>query len=1224
VDHTLEVNGSANISFEWTWPGPDSLFNVFDGNGQRVVPAENEIDGFQVIVYQSTSSAVYTLGTSPADEFTTFVQANKRSIILYGVSPNKFYSFFVRAYRHVDADIAANGLIYSATRYSGNVTEHPYQPSSNVAFAGDVTGTIDGVAATTVKQNATAAYGKFSGAGGTLPAGNVEFNFASSTTKGGDALNVVNVGNQPASAVQGAVVNFNTRNDRLATAVANPVIANDGSELAHTLNTDGSTNISFVWSWTGDNSTIDGFIVYVYQSTNATPYVLGQDQNNELVTYVTPDRRALILTGVAVNNYYTFYVQAYRIVDNDVSSSGFIRSSAVKSTYSGSNPYLPASTPVFGGDITGTINGVSAATVQQNASAAYGKFSGTGGTLPAGNVEFNFAASGSKGGSALNTVAVGSQDATTVQNSIINFNTRNDRNSTAVVAPVIANDSSALHYTTNTDGSVNISFVWSWTGAAIDIDFFIVTVYQGNTSAAYTYGTYINDQNVTYVTPEKRAIFLYGVPADKYYTFFVQAGRVVDPDINASGYILSTRVSPTFTGQNPYQPLSNISFQGDVAGTINGVSAATVQTSAQNAWAKFSGVGNTIPAGNVEFNFAASGSKGGSALNTASVGSQTATTVQNSVINFNFRNDRNGNVVVDPAVVTDGTAVDHVVKTNGSVDISFEWTWGGSSTDIDGFIVYTYSTNSNASYTFGTNVQAELVNYVTPEKRAYILLGVSPDSYYTFGVQAYRVVDPDINSAGIIKSNIVKSLRGEENPYQPQTAPVFTGDIIGTINGTSSSTVLSNISTLQNQIATVDSGSAAYSLVRNPLFSDYASTTLPNYWTSTYTSGITRQTGVNSPYLVRTQNDAGQIIYFVQTVGSIGSPSISTNQYIVIEATVRLVAGTFAGSGVLFQTIDSSSNTNNSFLINFLTDADSTNTVVGGGIVGRTYTFTKLVQLAIPNLASFNLYAMGHHPVIGSIAATSTIDWMRVSCRQASAGEILANTATTTVAALTSTVTTFSGSIADLTGRTRAWIDLGVSSGTFAEAFVQLKTESSPGVNTSSIALGAQEIHLYNSGSGTFKRVLSITNGNAEFTGGLSVGTYIRLGNGNYWNVALQSKTFLISDGDVVNFGVDLGNIPTLSFQGNNLAPLSTGQTYNLYADNLSSTGFTARLKIVTPTTPMTYTLTTDAYSGTGPIRQMDKGSNPDSTDGTYHMVINGNISDTPEPIYNYYGGNIP
>jgi len=179
--------------------------------------------------------------------------------------------------------------------------------------------------------------------------------------------------------------------------------------------------------------------------------------------------------------------------------------------------------------------------------------------------------------------------------------------------------------------------------------------------------------------------------------------------------------------------------------------------------------------------------------NTANVGNQPASTVATAVSNFNTRNDRKSTIPANPTIATDGTAIDHTINTDGSADISFEWIFNGSGDayDIDGFIIYVFQSNSSSQYSFGTSASQEQVFYTTPDKRALILYGVPADRYYTFGIQAYRIVDQDINPSGILKSSIIKPSLTSENPYRPSANVAFTGNVTGTIAGESASAVVS-------------------------------------------------------------------------------------------------------------------------------------------------------------------------------------------------------------------------------------------------------------------------------------------------------------------------------------------------------------------------------------------------------------------------------------------------
>lgn len=166
-----------------------------------------------------------------------------------------------------------------------------------------------------------------------------------------------------------------------------------------------------------------------------------------------------------------------------------------------------------------------------------------------------------------------------------------------------------------------------------------------------------------------------------------------------------------------------------------------------------------------------------------------ADTVAAATTNFNASNDRNNAAVTAPTIATDGTAVDHTLQSNGSADISFEWSWGGTEGDIDGFLVYLYQSSSASAYTFGTTPAAETVFTLPANKRAFILFGTAPDQYYSFAVQAYRSVDKDINAAGAIKSTLVKATGSGENPYRPSASVAFGGNVTGTVAGIAAANV---------------------------------------------------------------------------------------------------------------------------------------------------------------------------------------------------------------------------------------------------------------------------------------------------------------------------------------------------------------------------------------------------------------------------------------------------
>ncbi|HIV77362.1 MAG TPA: hypothetical protein H9899_07540 [Candidatus Sphingomonas excrementigallinarum] len=80
-------------------------------------------------------------------ETSFYVDPTKRSIVLPGLAADKIYNLAVRGYRRVDKDISASGVIFSELT---RAKSWRYQPSATVAFNGDVTGTIQGVASSQV------------------------------------------------------------------------------------------------------------------------------------------------------------------------------------------------------------------------------------------------------------------------------------------------------------------------------------------------------------------------------------------------------------------------------------------------------------------------------------------------------------------------------------------------------------------------------------------------------------------------------------------------------------------------------------------------------------------------------------------------------------------------------------------------------------------------------------------------------------------------------------------------------------------------------------------------------------------------------------------------------------------------------------------------------------------------------------------------------------------
>ena len=200
----------------------------------------------------------------------------------------------------------------------------------------------------------------------------------------------------------------------------------------------------------------------------------------------------------------------------------------------------------------------------------------------------------------------------------------------------------------------------------------------------------------------------------------------------------------------------------------------------------------------------------------------------------------------------------------------------------------------------------------------------------------------------------------------------------------------------------------------------------------------------------------------------------------------------------------------------------------------------------------------------------------------------------------------------DLYGRTRARWALGAAV-PGATAFMQAQAEVTAGqAPTSSVAIGAQQFAVYNQIGQNWLKALEVVGGNVLLTGGLQAGAFIRLGNGNGWPVALKPVDFSAADGEVVSFGTDLGGLPALQFALNNLAPLNSGETYDVRASSLTSTGFTMYAKINVPATPSNQSVdrrdinqqSTTIEGITAVYVNFD--GRPEAADGTYTIQADG------------------
>ena len=670
----------------------------------------------------------------------------------------------------------------------------------------------------------------------------------------------------------GLLTDFNDGNNRNQAAIWVPSILTGGTAIDHTVQDNGTVDLSFEWVWTANNADIDGFVVYVRSSSSSSPYTFGTNPEQE-VTYNVPSfKRAFLLYGVMPTDYYTFGIQAYRIVDTDVNSNGIILTPVVQALGAGENPYRPLNQVAFAGNITGTVNNIPVAEINDwnyintpnflNAPSGSGLFAngthlgyysagawntymdnlgnfylgGTSGKLQwdgsdltiEGNItmtnqselfiqgfggSIDYANSplltntpnnlgdinsteGSKlGGIQANatfggtwgTVAAGGNIAGQPADSEL-LNNRAENGITTVPRPI---GGAMSLVASNVTGAIVITLPQNYNNTMLR---FIVDVYLYTPDASFTLavGGYTRatqqDWNNTFVNLSG------SVESDNRVRFgdngagrcCVVIGEGSSPWVHPKVLVKDFQAGHTGSNLLNWEDDWSVSFANDteLAGYNLPVSYGNAildarRVDGQGDLALLDAVDWLTQVGGLDrpANNATEGAPAGTFIDGV-----LAENIATAYTDFNSSNNRNNDPIASPIVATNGTAVDHTIQANGTVDISFEWNWTGDIATIDGFLVYMRASSSGAVYVFGTSPAQETVYTLPASKGALFVYGVTATDYYTFGVQAYRKVDGDVNPAGVVVSPIVKASGSGENPYRPSTSVQFLGNLLGTVN----------------------------------------------------------------------------------------------------------------------------------------------------------------------------------------------------------------------------------------------------------------------------------------------------------------------------------------------------------------------------------------------------------------------------------------------------------
>lgn len=416
-------------------------------------------------------------------------------------------------------------------------------------------------------------------------------------------------------------------------------------------------------------------------------------------------------------------------------------------------------------------------------------------------------------------------------------------------------------------------------------------------------------------------------------------------------------------------------------------------------------------------------------------------------------------------------------------------------------------------------------------------------------------------------------------------------------NASTSATTAGDHAASASLSATAAASAGAGYINRNPLFKFFTTggNTVQDW--ATWSLGwaainqVTGETGGLAMQMVYT-NTADTSVGLSQ-----GTTDILGGTELTIDCDVRLDSGVFFNSGLRIEFYDAASAIVNTLHVPFNQTKDVSGVAPGSGTVGVTYRYRVPVK-ANANAVRCVIYLALAATFLPGVANAKTLTFFRCGIRPSSDREAQAGL--------------LAAANIDSSGFVTARFEATTNAGGTTTAAVRIKSYSGANVETSSVALEAQEIQFFNISSG--KRVLAgkIANGKSLWTGDMEVGGAIRIGSLRI-PVALQSFDLEGSDGDTISFGTDLGNVPDLIFDLSGLAPKTATEAYDVRATSLSSTGLTLRAKILTPGTTTTQTGTGASTSGT-PLWKAHKPTTASSQTGNYTFTFTGTVQFVGEP----------
>lgn len=117
--------------------------------------------------------------------------------------------------------------------------------------------------------------------------------------------------------------------------------------------------------------------------------------------------------------------------------------------------------------------------------------------------------------------------------------------------------------------------------------------------------------------------------------------------------------------------------------------------------------------------------------------------------NFNSRKERISTIPNNPHISK------VIMSLNNDSSMNITLNWNNTDETIDGFNIYLHSNKYKDNYIFGTDKDNETILTVPLNISEYTIPCIPNNLNYTIGVQAYRLVDEDINENEILQSDIV-------------------------------------------------------------------------------------------------------------------------------------------------------------------------------------------------------------------------------------------------------------------------------------------------------------------------------------------------------------------------------------------------------------------------------------------------------------------------------------